>query len=154
MPTSILVKCHSKDVSRCAQHPRAGLHGPCGHLCCLHPWAVVLAEVGSYPECGRHDEARVCACLLAQPAPILHGHSPTPTPGMSAVGCALRPVSLGEKYGTPVIKSTPPPNTPSGCKFRPAGHLVWDLVWTCAQLFLSLCHLPLAVPSRLPQQDL
>lgn len=132
--------------------PVLDLHGPCGHLCCLHPWAVVLAEVGSYPECGRHDEARVCACLPTQPAPILHGHCPPPP--MSTVGCALRPVSLGEKCGTRVIKSTPSPNTPSGCKLRPVGHLVWDLVWTRAQFFLSLRHLPLAVPSWLPHRTL
>lgn len=114
-----------------------------GLLCWLR-WAATLS-VGDTMRLG---------CVRVYPHSLHPSCMGTAPPPMSTVGCALRPVSLGEKCGTPVIKSTPSPNTPSGCKLRPVGHLVWDLVWTRAQFFLSMRHLPLAVPSWLPHRTL
>lgn len=57
----------------------------------LHPLAVVLAEVGrvgSYPECGQHDEARVC---------MFTRHSPAPQPAwvLSYLECPVWDVHCG-----------------------------------------------------------
>lgn len=103
--------------------------------------------MGSYPECGQHDEARVC--VYPYPA-----QSSTPSwTGTSHLGCLVWDAHCGlylwERCEGPCEKSTLSDTSNAASSVcRP----VWPgvLVWTCARLFLALTHLPVAVSLLAP----
>lgn len=65
--------------------------------------------------------------------------------GMYTVACISR-----RDVRDPVRKSTLSPDTSNGCELCVQACLAWVLVWTCAQHFLALTHLPVAVSLLAP----